>query len=88
MFVTPNLYGATELTRPVYEQLGHEVYGIQTTPVFQKVLPKNWVEFYEKVYLVAVYNSMSLDEIAMTMCDDEIEAALGPIPTPPWRLKQ
>ncbi|MGO3255773.1 MAG: uracil-DNA glycosylase family protein [Glutamicibacter ardleyensis] len=88
VFITPNPYGATELTRPVYEQLGHEVYGIQTDPVFKRVLPKNWVEFYEKVYLVAAYNSMSLDEIAMTMYDDEVKAALGPIPTPPWRLNR
>ncbi|MGP5123905.1 uracil-DNA glycosylase family protein [Glutamicibacter ardleyensis] len=88
VFITPNPYGATELTRPIYEQLGHEVYGIQTAPVFQRVLPKNWVEFFEKVYLVATYNSKSLDEIALEMYDDEVKAALGTIPRPPWRLNR
>ncbi|MGP9728910.1 uracil-DNA glycosylase family protein [Glutamicibacter sp. 287] len=85
VFITPNPYGAAEQTRPVYEQLGHEVYGIRTAPEFQRVLPKNWVEFFENVYTVATYNSKSLDEIALTMYDDEVKAALGTIPTPPWR---
>jgi len=52
------------------------------------VLPKNWVEFFAKVYLVATYNSMSLDEIALAMYDDEVKAVLGSIPTPPWRLNR
>ena len=67
VFITPNPYGAAEQARPVYEELGHEVYGIQTDPVFQRVLPKDWVEFYETVYKVAPYSSKSLDEIAWNM---------------------
>lgn len=88
VFITPNPYGAAEQTRPVYEQLGHEVYGIQTEPVFERVLPKDWVEFYETVYKVASFSSMSLDEITLSMYDDEVKAKLGVIPTPPWRLNK
>lgn len=88
VFITPNPYGAAEQARPVYEELGHEVYGILTDPVFQRVLPKDWVEFYETVYKVAPYSSKSLDEIAWNMYDDEVKAKLGALPTPPWRLKK
>lgn len=69
-------------------ELGHEVYGIQTEPEFQRVLPKDWVEFYETVYKVARFSSMSLDEIAWGMYDDEMKAKLGILPTPPWRLNK
>lgn len=88
VFITPNPYGAVEQTRPVYEQLGHEVYGIQTEPEFQRVLPKDWVEFYETVYKVARFSSMSLDEIALSMYDEEVKAKLGALPTPPWHLNK
>ncbi len=88
VFVTPNPYAPVELTKPVYEELGHEVYGIQTAPVFKRVLPENWVEFYKTVYLVAANSSQSLDEIALTMYDDEVKKKLGAMPTPPWYLNK
>ncbi|MBM7766711.1 uracil-DNA glycosylase family protein [Glutamicibacter nicotianae] len=88
VFITPNPYGSVEQTRPVYEQLGHEVYGIQTEPVFQRRLPTDWVDFYETVYKVARFSSMSLDEITLSMYDDEVKAKLGALPTPPWRLNK
>lgn len=88
VFITPNPYGAAEQTRPVYEQLGREVYRIQTEPVFKRVLPKDWVEFYETVYKVAAFSSQSLDEIAWGMYDEEVKAKLGALPTPPWHLNK
>lgn len=88
VFITPNPYGPVEQTRPYYEELGHEVYGIQTNPVFQRVLPKNWVEFYTTVYTVAKYSSQSLDESALTMYDEAVKEKLGSMPTPPWYLNK
>lgn len=84
VFITPNPYGPAEQTKPVYDELGYEVQGIQTEPVFERVLPENWVEFYETVYKVAEHSSHSLDEIVWTMYDDAVKGKLGALPTPPW----
>jgi len=38
--------------------------------------------------MVAAISSQSLDEIALTMYNDEVKKKLGAMPTPPWYLNK
>lgn len=44
----PTPYAPVEPTQLMHQELGHEVYGIHTAPVFKRVRPENWMEFYKR----------------------------------------